>query len=47
MIMSELQEFDYPAATSVALTMLLMAFVILFVNAVFQSRASAIVGGIR
>ena len=47
MIMSELQEFDYPAATSVALTMLLMAFVILFVNAVLQSRASAIVSGIR
>ena len=47
MIMGELQEFDYPAATSVALTMLVMAFVILFINAVFQSRASAIISGIR
>ena len=46
MIMSELQEFDYASATSIALVMLFAAFVILFVNAVVQSRASKIVNGI-
>lgn len=46
MIMSELQEFDYASATSIALVMLLAAFVILFVNAVIQSRTSKIVSGI-
>lgn len=46
MIMSELQEFDYASATSIALVMLLTAFVILFVNAIVQSRASKIVNGI-
>ncbi len=46
-IMSELQEFDYPAATSIALVMLSFAFIILFVNAVIQSRASKIVNGIN
>lgn len=40
MIMSELQEYDYVSATSIALVMLAMAFLILFVNAVVQSRAS-------
>lgn len=46
MIMSELQEFDYASATAIALVMLFAAFVILFVNAVVQSRASKIVNGI-
>lgn len=46
MIMSELQEFDYASATSIALVMLLAAFVILFINAVIQSRTSKIVSGI-
>lgn len=46
MIMSELQEFDYASATSIALVMLFAAFVILFVNAAVQSRASKIVNGI-
>ncbi|WP_333649853.1 sulfate ABC transporter permease subunit CysT [Lacrimispora sp.] len=46
MIMSELQEYDYASATSIALVMLLVAFVILFVNAVLQSRTSKIISGI-
>ncbi|MDD6070769.1 MAG: sulfate ABC transporter permease subunit CysT [Clostridiales bacterium] len=46
MIMSELQEFDYASATSIALVMLLAAFIILFINAVIQSRTSKIVSGI-
>lgn len=46
MIMSELQEFDYASATSIALVMLIAAFIILFVNAVIQSRTSKIVSGI-
>ena len=46
MIMSELQEFDYASATSIALVMLLAAFIILFVNAVIQSKTSKIVSGI-
>lgn len=46
MIMSELQEFDYASATSIALVMLLAAFVILFLNALIQSRTSKIVSGI-
>lgn len=40
LIMAELQEYDYASATSIALVMLLAAFLILFVNAVIQSRAS-------
>ena len=47
MIMSELQEFDYASATSIALVMLLIAFLILFVNAVIQSYTSKIVSGIE
>ncbi len=47
MIMSELQEYDYASATSIALIMLLIAFAILFVNAVIQSRTSKIVSGIE
>ncbi len=46
MIMSELQEFDYPGATSLALVMLLASFVILFINAVVQSRNARIVNNI-
>jgi sulfate transport system permease protein len=46
MIMSKLQEFDYAGATSIALVMLAAAFVILFINAWLQSRASKIVSGI-
>lgn len=47
MIMSELQEFDYASATSIALVMLLIAFVILFINAVIQSWTSRVVSGIK
>lgn len=46
MIMSELQEFDYASATSVALVMLAAAFVILLLNALVQSRTSKIASGI-
>lgn len=46
MIMSELQEYDYASATSIALVMLAIAFLILFINAVLQSRSSKIVSGI-
>ena len=47
MIMSKLQEYDYASATSIALVMLLLAFFILFVNAVIQSRTSRIISGVR
>ena len=47
MIMAKLQEFDYSSATSIALVMLLISFVILFVNAVIQSFTSKIVSGIE
>ena len=47
LIMSELQEYDYASATSIALIMLFIAFVIFFINAVIQSRASKIVSGIE
>ena len=46
LIMSELQEFDYAAATSIALVMLLIAFVILSVNAILQSVVSKIVNNL-
>lgn len=46
MIMAELQEYDYASATSIALVMLLAAFLILFINAVIQSKTSKIVSGI-
>ena len=45
-IMSELQEYDYASATSIALVMLIAAFIILFINAIIQSRTSKIVSGI-
>ena len=46
LIMSELQEFDYSAATAIALVMLIFAFVILFINAVIQTKSQKIVSGI-
>ena len=46
MIMSELQEYDYVSATSIALVMLGIAFVILLLNAVIQSVVSRRVSGI-
>lgn len=45
-IMSKLQSFDYEAATSIALVMLITAFVILFVNSVIQYRAAKKVNGV-
>jgi sulfate transport system permease protein len=47
MIMAELQEYDYASATSIALVMLLIAFVILFVNALIQSFTSRVISGIE
>ena len=47
MIMSELQEYDYVSATSIALVMLAIAFVILLVNAILQSIVSRRISGIR
>ena len=46
MIMSELQEYDYASATSIALVMLIIAFVILSVNAILQSVVSRRVSGL-
>lgn len=46
LIMSELQEVDYPAATSIALVMLAIAFIILSVNAILQSMVSRRVSGL-
>lgn len=45
LIMAELQEFDYSAATSIALVMLAIAFVILSVNALIQASVSRRVNG--
>ena len=45
LIMSELQEFDYEAATSIALVMLVIAFIILSINAILQSIVSKRVNG--
>ena len=45
LIMSKLQEFDYASATSIALALLLLAFVILSVNAIFQSIVSKRISG--
>jgi sulfate transport system permease protein len=44
MIMSELNEFDYVSATSIALVMLVIAFAILLANAFVQSRMSKRIG---
>lgn len=46
LIMSELQEYDYSAATSIALVMLAIAVVILSVNAIVQSVVSRRVNGL-
>ncbi|PHU40668.1 sulfate ABC transporter permease subunit CysT [Pseudobutyrivibrio ruminis] len=46
LIMSELQEYDYSAATSIALIMLAIAVVILSVNAIVQSIVSRRVNGL-
>lgn len=40
LIMSKLQEFDYTSATSIALVMLVTAFVILLVNSMIQYKAA-------
>lgn len=40
LIMSQLQEFDYASATSIALVLLALSFVILSFNAIAQSRAA-------
>ena len=45
MIMAQLQEFDYASATSIALVMLAIAFIILSVNAFLQGRVSKRVSG--
>ena len=42
MIMAKLQEYDYASATSIALVMLGLAFIILFVNAIIQGRTAKI-----
>lgn len=47
LIMSKLQEYDYASATAIALVMLATALLILFINAVIQSRASKIISGIK
>jgi sulfate transport system permease protein len=46
LIMSELQEFDYVSATSIALVMLVVAFLILLTNAIAQSVMSRRVSNI-
>ena len=45
LIMSELEQFNYSAATAIALVMLLISFGILFVNSIVQSRAMKILNG--
>lgn len=44
-IMSELQEFDYPSATAIALVMLIVAFFILFLTNLVQAHSAKIVKG--
>lgn len=44
-IMSELQEFDYPSATAIALVMLLVSFLILLTVNFIQIRSSRILKG--
>ena len=44
-IMSELQEYDYPSATAIALVMLLASFVILFITNIIQSRSAKKIRG--
>ena len=44
-IMSELQEYDYPSATAIALVMLIASFVILFITNIIQSRSAKKIRG--
>lgn len=44
-IMSELQEYDYPSATAIALVMLAAAFLILFIVNIIQIRSAKILKG--
>lgn len=44
-IMSKLQEFDYPSATAIALVMLIVAFFILFLTNLVQVHSAKIVKG--
>lgn len=44
-IMAELQEYDYPAATSIALVMLVISFLTLFLVNLVQARNAKILGG--
>ena len=44
-IMSKLQEFDYPSATAIALVMLIVAFFILFLTNLVQAHSAKIVKG--
>jgi sulfate transport system permease protein len=44
-IMSKLQEYDYAGATSIALVMLIVAFLILFITNMIQARSSKILKG--
>jgi len=46
LIMAQLQEYDYPAATSIALVMLVIAIVILSINAIAQSIVAKRVNGL-
>lgn len=46
MILSELQEYDYVSATSIALVMLVTAFLILLLNSYIQSRSTKITNGL-
>jgi sulfate transport system permease protein len=44
-IMSELQEFDYTSATAIALVMLVVAFLVLFINNMIQAHNTRILNG--
>lgn len=44
-IMSELQDFDYPSATAIALVMLIFSFVLLFAVNMVQARNTRIIKG--
>ena len=44
-IMSKLQEFDYPSATAITLVMLIVAFFILFLTNLVQAHSAKIVKG--
>lgn len=46
MIMAQLQEYDYASATSIALVMLVISFIILSVNAALQSMVSRRISGV-